>query len=388
MKKLFSSALLCLPVIANAQFVPGQVLTASQLNNQFALYAPLGGASFTGGISAAGITGTPISGSTGSFTTLSASGAVSGTGFTSLLSPYALLASPTFTGTVTANNLTVTGTATLPAIALSGLAAQAANTAVANVTSGSASPTAVALPSCSTSASALNYTSGTGFGCNTAINAAQLGGATFASPTAIGSTTPSTGAFTTLSASSTVSGAGFASYLSSPPSIGNTVAGTGAFTTLTTSSTFTPSQTAGIVGTTTNNNANAGSVGEFISSSVSSGSPTSISSGTAFNLVSISLTAGDWDVEGAVGFIPAAGTTVTAAQASSSLVSATLQDAVVGGRFRYPFSDAAGNGPVEGGVTNVRYSLSATTTVFMVANAVFSGSTCTAYGIIRARRVR
>jgi hypothetical protein len=35
---------------------------------------------------------------TGAFTTLSASGAVSGTGFTNLLAPYALLASPTFTG--------------------------------------------------------------------------------------------------------------------------------------------------------------------------------------------------------------------------------------------------------------------------------------------------
>jgi hypothetical protein len=40
------------------------------------------------------------------------------------------------------------------------------------------------------------------------------------------------GAFTTLSASSTVSGTGFSNYLASPPSIGNTAANTGAFTTL------------------------------------------------------------------------------------------------------------------------------------------------------------
>jgi hypothetical protein len=46
-----------------------------------------------------GITNSPISGSTGSFTTLAASSTVSGVGFTTLLSPYALLASPTFTGT-------------------------------------------------------------------------------------------------------------------------------------------------------------------------------------------------------------------------------------------------------------------------------------------------
>ena len=40
----------------------------------------------------------------------------------------------------------------------------------------------------------------------------------------IGATTASTGAFTTLSASSTVSGTGFSTYLASPPAIGGTAA--------------------------------------------------------------------------------------------------------------------------------------------------------------------
>ena len=48
----------------------------------------------------------------------------------------------------------------------------------------------------------------------------------------IGATTASTGAFTTLSATSTVSGTGFSTYLASPPAIGGTTANTGAFTTL------------------------------------------------------------------------------------------------------------------------------------------------------------
>lgn len=55
----------------------------------------------------------------------------------------------------------------------------------------------------------------------------------------VGATTPSTGAFTTLSASSTVSGTGFSTYLASPPAIGSTAANTGAFTTVTASSTVT-----------------------------------------------------------------------------------------------------------------------------------------------------
>ena len=48
----------------------------------------------------------------------------------------------------------------------------------------------------------------------------------------IGTTTAAAGAFTTLSASSTVSGTGFSTYLASPPSIGGTAPAVGAFTTL------------------------------------------------------------------------------------------------------------------------------------------------------------
>ena len=49
----------------------------------------------------------------------------------------------------------------------------------------------------------------------------------------VGATTASTGAFTTLSASSTVSGTGFSTYLASPPAIGGSTAAAGTFTTLT-----------------------------------------------------------------------------------------------------------------------------------------------------------
>lgn len=58
-----------------------------------------------------------------------------------------------------------------------------------------------------------------------------------AAPAAIGGTTPAAGAFTTLSATSTVGGAGFTAWAASPPSIGNTAAAAGAFTTLSASST-------------------------------------------------------------------------------------------------------------------------------------------------------
>lgn len=56
--------------------------------------------------------------------------------------------------------------------------------------------------------------------------------AALTAPGPIGSVTPSTAAFTTLSVSSTVSGAGFTAYFASPPAIGGTAANSGAFTTL------------------------------------------------------------------------------------------------------------------------------------------------------------
>jgi len=56
--------------------------------------------------------------------------------------------------------------------------------------------------------------------------------ALMASPGPIGSTAPGTGAFTTLAASSTVSGTGFSTYLASPPAIGGTAPANGTFLTL------------------------------------------------------------------------------------------------------------------------------------------------------------
>ena len=89
--------------------------------------------------------------------------------------------------------------------------------------------------------------------------------------TTIGAVTPSTGAFTTLSASSTVSGTGFSTYLASPPAIGSSAANTGAFTSLTsTSGAFN-----GTVGATT---ANTGSFTTLSASGLSTLNGTAIRS--------------------------------------------------------------------------------------------------------------
>lgn len=147
-----------------------------------------------------------------------------------------------------------------------------------------------------------------------------------------------------------------------------------------TSVTFSPT-TGGIIGTTTNDNAGAGKVGEFISSTIASGSATSLVTATAKNVTTISLTAGDWDVFGNVTFL-AAGTT-TSAQAWISTTSATLPDSSLASLW-----GSSANGTSQGLVCPyVRISIAGTTTVYLSCQSAFT-STTTACGGIFARRAR
>jgi hypothetical protein len=80
-------------------------------------------------------------------------------------------------GTQTLTNKTMSGASnTFSSIALSSLATQTANTVVGNATGSSASPTALAMPSCSSSNNALIWTTSTGFGCNTISSSGSPGG--------------------------------------------------------------------------------------------------------------------------------------------------------------------------------------------------------------------
>lgn len=185
MKKIILSALLLLASIsAWAQFSPGQILTAAALNSQFALYAPLSGSTFSGAISTPTLT---VSGVT-SLNTLSTTAAPTfgapvplssgGTGAASAAAALANLglgttATPTFYGLTlngsTAHGLVVGGGNGVPVTFTSaGTSGQ-----VLTSNGASADPTFQAIP--------------------------------WGTPGAIGATTPSTGAFTALSASSSFS---------------------------------------------------------------------------------------------------------------------------------------------------------------------------------------
>jgi hypothetical protein len=140
-------------------------------------------------------------------------------------------------------------------------------------------------------------------------------------------------------------------------------------------------------GTQTNDAANAGNVGEFISSTVVQGSAVALTNNTPANVTSISLTAGDWDVWFIGYFNPAGTTNITLLSTSISTTSATM-DNNPGNLGIYSTGAQVPGNPIGVTAGPRRVSIAATTTVFAVANALFTVSTLGGYGILRARRVR
>ncbi len=141
-------------------------------------------------------------------------------------------------------------------------------------------------------------------------------------------------------------------------------------------------------GEPTTGNATAGNVGEFVVSNIANPG-SSITSGVTANITSISLTAGDWDVRCAIGVTGAGTTTVGSIQGGPSLTSATF-DSTNGRNASNWYNNATVFANVSVTIPTMvsRFSLSSTTTVFLVVNASFGVSTATAYGNINARRVR
>lgn len=241
-------------------------------------------------------------------------------------------------GSASGQAILSTGASSAPVwgvVGLNGIAPIAANSVLANATGSSAAPTAFSMPLCNSVGFALGWQTASGFTC-------VSGFAPLASPTFTGTVT---------TAALTATGA------------------------------ITPSQTAGIVGTTTNNSANAGSVGEYLTGT---GSGVSLTTGTPANCASVSLTAGDWDVWGVITFTPAGSTTMSGYNIGISDVSATIQTNK-NTSLNLTLTTGLGQGPL---TPVVRESLSATTTVYAVAALNFAASTATCAGFIAARRVR
>ena len=147
--------------------------------------------------------------------------------------------------------------------------------------------------------------------------------------------------------------------------------------------------TSGVTGTNAIDNTNAGNVGQFIQTFVATASSLSLSSGVILDIMSISLTAGDWDVTASITYTTAASTLITSYSMWTNSVSATKPSL-------YFVDDAPlGSFAITPGVTIPsyfvpyrRYSLSGTTTIYFSAVSVFSVSTLKVAGVLQARRTR
>jgi hypothetical protein len=135
-------------------------------------------------------------------------------------------------------------------------------------------------------------------------------------------------------------------------------------------------------GTATNDNANAGAIGEFVESLAADGSVGSWTTNVSKNITSISLTAGDWDVEGVVSFAAAS---ITGTNCLGGMSTTTATNGPVPSEMP---TVPTTSGSVRLALTRQRFSLSSTSTVFLVGRIVFSAGTPTAGGYISARRVR
>lgn len=81
------------------------------------------------------------------------------------------------------------------------LPAVGANSVLGNPTGSSAAAVAMTMSGCSSTNSALKWTAGTGFGCNSTIDAFTLGSFSWGSPGALGTITPNSAKFTTVESS-------------------------------------------------------------------------------------------------------------------------------------------------------------------------------------------
>jgi hypothetical protein len=148
------------------------------------------------------------------------------------------------------------------------------------------------------------------------------------------------------------------------------------------------SSTSGIIGTTSSANAAAGSVGELISSIINEASAISLTTVTPADLTSISLTAGDWDVEGNVNFLPNSTTNIVNILGWISTTSATQPDYSQIAMLQYTTAGSVVGGRVGFVVPPQRITISSPTTVYISVNSSFTISTLKVDGRILARRRR
>lgn len=162
-------------------------------------------------------------------------------------------------------------------------------------------------------------------------------------------------------------------------------------------------------GTATGDTACSGCVGEVLSLSKQQGG-IALTTATACNIgsttcpstggtQSITLTAGDWDVRGACGFLPNAATSITVFECIVSKTSATTPSAnalanpsasngEIWMTWRHPASTGWSYTTFAIPTFRVTVTGGATTSLYLVGSSTFTLNTNSVFGYLQARRVR
>jgi len=130
----------------------------------------------------------------------------------------------------------------------------------------------------------------------------------------------------------------------------------------------------------------AGALGEELSAEVLVGDAVALVTNTAKTVVSVTLTAGDWDLSGVVSFLPAATTSIT--KLSQSISATTNTHGANKNKKAAAFTAVVPNDTAIADTPIVRVNVSETTTYYLIAQATFTVDTLSVYGYLRARRVR
>lgn len=142
-------------------------------------------------------------------------------------------------------------------------------------------------------------------------------------------------------------------------------------------------------GTATNNNASAGNIGESVDATLPYGTPVTLYHNVPTDITSVSLTAGDWDVSGQCGVAYSGGAVTMSLSGGISLTSVTLPSIDAAAYYGQQF-DTTYVGQAAAPIVPYRFSLASTTTLYLVCQQINTsgGNTANGFGRIHARRMR
>lgn len=143
-----------------------------------------------------------------------------------------------------------------------------------------------------------------------------------------------------------------------------------------------------IPGTATNDDAAAGMVGEYVDASLAVGGAIPLTTNTPADVLSLSLTPGDWNVWGSIGLV-LTGSTTTVIRAWLSTTSATDPAAPNGGAYlQKNYGTSAPEVFYVETIGMKRQKISATQNIYLSTSDIFTGTALTAFGFVAARRIR